>query len=275
VEPDADEHQPDLRRGGEGEAVLHVGLGAAGEGGGGGGDGNAGDGGSSTEPSRACQEASEVLGYSRCAYFGAWEATRWPALTLGFGLSVRHRPLGDVTLAGEARHDDDNHPFMVRGEELGEGLRTYNFTLHVGGRMWRWGTWALEGGFGGGATPGPTLREGAMRETPTESVGAYGVAVLGVRVPIAARGRVLLRAELASGGSLVSLGYRSSLGACESDTAVTFSRLIVEARVSVEVFTGPWTSLVATVSSDVMAPGQVSLGVQYRLHARAFDALFE
>lgn len=247
-----------------------------------GGDSSDGDGGGNTGhsespagPSRACLEASEVLGYSRCAYFGDWEASRWPALTLGFGLSLRHRPLDDVTLAGEAQHDDDNHPFLVRGEELGEGLRTYNVTLHVGAQMWRWGTWALEGGLGGGATPGPTLRAGALSQTPTTSVGAYGVLVLGARMPVAARGRVLLRAELATGGSLVSMGYRSRLGACEADTAVTFTRVIVEARLGVEVFTGPWTSFVATVSSDVIAPGQVSLGLQYRFHARAFDALFE
>jgi hypothetical protein len=183
---------------------------------------------------RLCRETERTLGRRTCGRFGDWStATRIPPLSMGWLALARSRPpLATSSSIARGKLSPE------RGDAapmVGPGLR---FTI---GGTWYAG-FEVSVGFAG-APRYPAF--GAVH------------AVLGARAWLE---RSTLSLEIAPGGLVVT----------SSEATETATRGAIELRVRADRWLSPWFTIGGFAGVDPFAR-EVSAGVSFAYHARAFD----
>ena len=179
-----------------------------------------------------CQEVSHVVGYSRCARFGAFWGARGSLWLEAGATALRFDPGRPVTAYGGAF-----------GEYFGVG-RIYF------GAQWTFA--AFDGG------PAVAARE-ATATTATSSSGGLGQVVFVVGTH-RALGPITLGADLGPGLRIAELTSNDAI-----------AQLVVDARGRAIIWLSPRWSLGAQASADLAHPGSYAFGVFVGAHLVAYD----
>lgn len=250
----------------------------SGGGGGGGSSGGGGGGGSSSSDSPgssstpACVDTTLIVGRAECHRFGqGWNIAWLPRMQLGLGLSTRTFPIDDMRFEGTAAHDTGDIAYAVVGGEMeSDRAGAVTLDLRVTGAVGHHGYVGVEGNVGAGFTDHQRILgpEGNELE-PGPGLYASGGVVGGLALPF---GDNRVRAEAMVGRRLLMLSMTSYHGDCVDTQTVHDGAWLVEPRVAVERFVGPWTTVGVSFGSNLLERGDVSAGVYVQGHLRAYDA---
>jgi hypothetical protein len=134
------------------------------------------------------------------------------------------------------------------------------------------GAWNLgfEAAFSGGTTSATETYVADMQIRPTAFVQLTSGVTAGHSWLMGDWG---VRGEMMVGMRLSVMDVVTRLGDCISESTSKDLSLMLEPRVSVERWLAPWASVGVRVGSDLMQERDLSIGVAFTAHSRAFDAL--
>jgi hypothetical protein len=206
-----------------------------------------------------CIDRSEVVGRSRCNRFGSWwDVTHVPRVQLGLGMSVRMFDSALVRSSGDAAPRARLR--LLEGLPADPGITALTLDIRITGRVGPLFYLGAEGSIGGAELDEPDLADGVY-------LGGGGVA--GIAVPL---GGVTLRGEAVYGARVVAVSTPTGYGFHDQDGRDV--QRFFESRLAVQTWVGPWTSIGASLGSNLLAERDVSAGVFLQGHLRAFDAAF-
>ncbi|MEC7522390.1 MAG: hypothetical protein VYE22_21060 [Myxococcota bacterium] len=226
---------------------------------------------SGSSEEEVCVETSDVVGLQRCRRFGrGWDVTGVPALRLSLAGNARRARVGHLSFRGQAEHHNETHALGDAGRDLHDAdLLTGGLTARLDLTIFDYLSVGGEVSFAGASVSGAPRTDGALVHTPTSVSFLGGGLVLGAGIPVDV---FTIRPELFLGGRAVLLSSETRVGDCVESTLSDTAEWVVEPRIAVEWFVGPWTGLSVFVGTNVLVPGEVNAGVQLSLHARSYDA---
>lgn len=232
------------------------------------------DGGGSSSGTRdtACREVSDVLGHQRCRRFGGgWNVRGVPAFRLSLAGNARRLRVGHLSFRGDAEHWNETYVVGDAGRDLHDAdLLAGGLTARLDLTIFDYVSVGAELSFASAQVGGDPRRDGDLVHTPGSITALGGGLVLGAGIPIDV---FTLRPEVYLGGRGVFLDSETRVGDCVSRTVAGTSEWVVEPRLALEWFTGPWMGVSAYVGTNVLNPGELNVGLQLSLHLRSYDGV--
>jgi hypothetical protein len=219
----------------------------------------------------ACEEISDVVGYSMCRRFGSWDAGGRPSIRVSAGTSFHRLPVSALSFRGSANHPESTamsyHLIGAPGDERASGG---SFDLQLTTLLGRHLYAGLEGSVGALTTTrldSPTSSAPLIVE-PGSLFYLSGSALAGAAV---SAGGFRLRGEVGVGVRAVGLTVETRHDDCVASSTSYDSAFLVRPRVAAERWMTPWVSAGASVGTNLLERGETSVGLFLAGHLRAFD----
>lgn len=224
----------------------------------------------------SCREQSDITGDRVCSRFGdLWSRERSFPLTLGVGLTSSHLVPSSRNWSGTLGKDNPVR-FRLPGQALGmRSIDDVGFDFRMSGYVNHTLYVGIDWGVAFGSVH-PTFAQPSNVEIRNKKginfVHAKVASVIGARLPLgpfSARIEALIGLQVAG----VTVEGRKPNGEWVQGSLSNVAFLL-EPRVAVDLWTGPWTTMTVWGGGNVFFPADRSMGVSFALHGRAFDGRY-